>query len=172
MLVVCSNRDIHCGRRFCWGKCETRSWPSVSGEKSARQYIVLEHSCWTFMIQSVQIGGWKAIIKAEFGALLWYSCYYYKKAWCKWPNSFQLWVGALDEATHGSSRAIQSLAMSCNVWCVEQAVLPLRGKILNIERKDDAAIYKNTELQNLILALGLGVKVRIYMALCFTLCVY
>ena len=51
-------------------------------------------------------------------------------------------------------------------------MLPLRGKILNIERKDDAAIYKNTELQNLILALGLGVKVRIYMALCFTLCVY
>ncbi|CAN6443332.1 unnamed protein product [Victoria cruziana] len=39
-----------------------------------------------------------------------------------------------------------------------QAVLPLRGKILNIERKDDAAMYKNEEIQNLILALGLGVK--------------
>eukprot|EP00271_Cylindrocystis_brebissonii_P018514 TRINITY_DN5283_c0_g2_i1.p1 TRINITY_DN5283_c0_g2~~TRINITY_DN5283_c0_g2_i1.p1 ORF type:complete len:866 (+),score=228.57 TRINITY_DN5283_c0_g2_i1:641-3238(+) len=39
-----------------------------------------------------------------------------------------------------------------------QAVLPLRGKILNVERKDDAAIYKNEELQNLILALGLGLK--------------
>ncbi|XP_024403796.1 DNA gyrase subunit B, chloroplastic/mitochondrial isoform X1 [Physcomitrium patens] len=39
-----------------------------------------------------------------------------------------------------------------------QAILPLRGKILNIERKDDAAIYKNQEIQNLILALGLGVK--------------
>ncbi|XP_078445144.1 DNA gyrase subunit B, chloroplastic/mitochondrial-like [Wolffia australiana] len=39
-----------------------------------------------------------------------------------------------------------------------QAVLPLRGKILNIERKDEAAIYKNEEIQNLILALGLGVK--------------
>lgn len=39
-----------------------------------------------------------------------------------------------------------------------QAVLPLRGKILNIERKDDAAIYKNQEIQNLIIALGLGVK--------------
>jgi len=42
-----------------------------------------------------------------------------------------------------------------------QAILPLRGKILNIERKDDAAIYKNQEIQNLILALGLGVKVHI-----------
>lgn len=39
-----------------------------------------------------------------------------------------------------------------------QAVLPLRGKILNIERRDEAAMYKNQELQNLILALGLGVK--------------
>ncbi|XP_057947808.1 DNA gyrase subunit B, chloroplastic/mitochondrial-like [Malania oleifera] len=39
-----------------------------------------------------------------------------------------------------------------------QAVLPLRGKILNVERKDEAAMYKNEEIQNLILALGLGVK--------------
>eukprot|EP00270_Netrium_digitus_P002536 TRINITY_DN12862_c0_g1_i1.p1 TRINITY_DN12862_c0_g1~~TRINITY_DN12862_c0_g1_i1.p1 ORF type:complete len:827 (+),score=195.27 TRINITY_DN12862_c0_g1_i1:342-2483(+) len=39
-----------------------------------------------------------------------------------------------------------------------QAVLPLRGKILNVERKDDAVIYKNQELQNLILALGLTIK--------------
>ncbi|THG16082.1 hypothetical protein TEA_014804 [Camellia sinensis var. sinensis] len=38
------------------------------------------------------------------------------------------------------------------------AVLPLRGKILNIERRDEAAMYKNEEIQNLILALGLGVK--------------
>jgi DNA gyrase subunit B len=47
------------------------------------------------------------------------------------------------------------------VWVIwwAQAVLPLRGKILNIERKDDAAIYKNQEIQNLIIALGLGVKV-------------
>lgn len=71
----------------------------------------------------------------------------------------------------GQSKVLPCHVMSCLVH-VEQAVLPLRGKILNIERKDDAAIYKNTELQNLILALGLGVKVRIYMALCFTLCVY
>lgn len=40
-----------------------------------------------------------------------------------------------------------------------QAILPLRGKILNIERRDEAAMYKNEEIQNLILALGLGVKV-------------
>ncbi|KAL6849941.1 hypothetical protein ACP4OV_020568 [Aristida adscensionis] len=39
-----------------------------------------------------------------------------------------------------------------------QAILPLRGKILNIERRDDAALYKNEEIQNLIRALGLGVK--------------
>ncbi|CAL5422111.1 unnamed protein product [Camellia sinensis] len=38
------------------------------------------------------------------------------------------------------------------------AVLPLRVKILNIERKDKAAMYKNEEIQNLILGLGLGVK--------------
>lgn len=39
-----------------------------------------------------------------------------------------------------------------------QAILPLRGKILNIEKTDDAKIYKNTEIQALITALGLGVK--------------
>ncbi|KAJ6332158.1 hypothetical protein OIU76_010530 [Salix suchowensis] len=39
-----------------------------------------------------------------------------------------------------------------------QAILPLRGKILNIERRDEEAMYKNEEIQNLILALGLGVK--------------
>lgn len=39
-----------------------------------------------------------------------------------------------------------------------QAVLPLRGKIVNIEKKDSASIYKNQEIQNIILALGLGVK--------------
>ncbi|XP_002992062.2 DNA gyrase subunit B, chloroplastic/mitochondrial [Selaginella moellendorffii] len=39
-----------------------------------------------------------------------------------------------------------------------QAILPLKGKILNIERKDDAAIYKNQEIQDLIVALGLGTR--------------
>lgn len=46
---------------------------------------------------------------------------------------------------------------SLNIYL--QAILPLRGKILNVERRDDAAMYKNEEIQNLILALGLGVKV-------------
>ncbi|XP_027353020.1 DNA gyrase subunit B, chloroplastic/mitochondrial isoform X2 [Abrus precatorius] len=41
---------------------------------------------------------------------------------------------------------------------LQQAILPLRGKILNIERRDEAAMYKNEEIQNLILGLGLGVK--------------
>ncbi len=39
-----------------------------------------------------------------------------------------------------------------------QAILPLRGKILNIEKTDDAKIYKNTEIQALITGLGLGIK--------------
>lgn len=38
-----------------------------------------------------------------------------------------------------------------------QAILPLRGKILNIERAAPERIYQNSELQGLITALGLGV---------------
>ncbi len=39
-----------------------------------------------------------------------------------------------------------------------QAVLPLRGKILNAERADDALLYKNEEITSLIQALGLGLR--------------
>ena len=39
-----------------------------------------------------------------------------------------------------------------------QAILPLRGKILNVERQDDASLYKNNEISNLIVGLGLGLK--------------
>jgi len=39
-----------------------------------------------------------------------------------------------------------------------QAVLPLRGKILNIERAATERIYQNSELQGLISALGLNLK--------------
>ena len=38
-----------------------------------------------------------------------------------------------------------------------QAILPLRGKF-NIEKTDDTKIYKNTEIQSLLTALGLGIK--------------
>ncbi|AAK39952.1 DNA gyrase subunit B (nucleomorph) [Guillardia theta] len=39
-----------------------------------------------------------------------------------------------------------------------QAILPLRGKIINIEKNDEKKIYNNTEIQSLISALGLGVR--------------
>lgn len=39
-----------------------------------------------------------------------------------------------------------------------QAILPLRGKILNIEKSDTSKIYKNAEIQAMITALGLGIK--------------
>jgi DNA gyrase subunit B len=39
-----------------------------------------------------------------------------------------------------------------------QAILPLRGKILNIEKSDASKIYKNAEIQAMITALGLGIK--------------
>lgn len=39
-----------------------------------------------------------------------------------------------------------------------QAILPLRGKVLNIERADDSKIYKNNEIQALITGLGMGIR--------------
>jgi DNA gyrase subunit B len=39
-----------------------------------------------------------------------------------------------------------------------QAILPLRGKILNVERVQPSRIYENTEVQAMIQALGLVVK--------------
>jgi DNA gyrase subunit B len=39
-----------------------------------------------------------------------------------------------------------------------QAILPLRGKVLNIERADDNKIYKNAEIQALITSIGMGIR--------------
>jgi DNA gyrase subunit B len=39
-----------------------------------------------------------------------------------------------------------------------QAILPLRGKILNIEKSSNDKIYSNTELQAVISAVGLGIR--------------
>jgi DNA gyrase subunit B len=39
-----------------------------------------------------------------------------------------------------------------------QAILPLRGKVLNIEKAEESKIYKNNEIQALITGLGLGIK--------------
>jgi DNA gyrase subunit B len=39
-----------------------------------------------------------------------------------------------------------------------QAILPIRGKIINAEKHDASALLKNTEIQSLIMALGTGFK--------------
>lgn len=58
-----------------------------------------------------------------------------------------------------TSLSAQHLVMSVfSLSLCQQAILPLRGKILNVERKDDAALYKNQEIASLIIALGLGTK--------------
>lgn len=72
----------------------------------------------------------------------------------------------LDLTTVLSRFSVGELNYMALFWSVDykdlmQAILPLRGKILNIEKKDEAALYKNEEIQNLIIALGLGVKVRV-----------
>jgi len=54
-----------------------------------------------------------------------------------------------------------------------QAILPLRGKILNIERAAAEKIYQNNELQSLISALGRSrllryvCKIELFVLICF-----
>lgn len=67
--------------------------------------------------------------------------------------------------THGVCTAVTNVYYVCAGGSAKQArdrrfqaILPLRGKILNVEKKDDASLYKNNEISNLILGLGLGLK--------------
>lgn len=71
----------------------------------------------------------------------------------------KLWLLDFSDCNLAISSILRRMAVS--YWSLNflQAILPLRGKILNIERKDEAAMYKNEEIQNLIIGLGLGVKV-------------
>lgn len=39
-----------------------------------------------------------------------------------------------------------------------QAILPIRGKIINAEKKDVASLLKNKEIQSLIIAIGTGIR--------------
>ena len=39
-----------------------------------------------------------------------------------------------------------------------QAILPLRGKILNVEKSEESHIYKNAQVSDMIVALGLGLR--------------
>ena len=39
-----------------------------------------------------------------------------------------------------------------------QAILPLRGKIMNVEKTNDASAYNSEVIQNMIIAIGTGVK--------------
>ena len=41
---------------------------------------------------------------------------------------------------------------------ITQAILPLRGKILNVEKSEESHIYKNTQVSDMIVALGLGLR--------------
>jgi len=41
---------------------------------------------------------------------------------------------------------------------LQQAILPLKGKVINIEKATNDRIYQNAEIQALITALGLGLR--------------
>ncbi|MEN9216596.1 MAG: DNA topoisomerase (ATP-hydrolyzing) subunit B [Gloeomargarita sp. HHBFW_bins_162] len=65
------------------------------------------------------------------------------------PNESELFIVEGDSAG-GSAKQARDRRF--------QAILPLRGKIINIEKTDDARVYKNAEIQALIMAIGLGIK--------------
>mmetsp|Transcript_12156 Transcript_12156/g.28412 ORF Transcript_12156/g.28412 Transcript_12156/m.28412 type:complete len:554 (-) Transcript_12156:2569-4230(-) len=65
------------------------------------------------------------------------------------PNKSEIFIVEGDSAGGSAKQARDRMF---------QAILPLRGKIINIEKTDETRIYKNTEIQALISALGLGTK--------------
>lgn len=93
------------------------------------------------------------------------------------PQATDTQTSPLQVATHASALPLSSVGLcepcppccQCVVFLLtvqpvfpltRQAILPLRGKILNIEKCASEKIYQNNELQALISALGLGIKVR------------
>ena len=81
------------------------------------------------------------------------------------PNSLSLSLSFLHKNTpflphtfSFSQKHSPSLLHTLSLSFTLQAILPLRGKILNIEKASTDKIYQNTELQSLIAAIGLGVR--------------
>ncbi|MGC9010784.1 MAG: DNA gyrase/topoisomerase IV subunit B [Candidatus Micrarchaeia archaeon] len=65
------------------------------------------------------------------------------------PNKIELFI-VEGESAGGSSKQGRDK--------MTQAILPLRGKILNVEKATDEKIFENAELRTIVAALGTGIK--------------